>query len=73
MLNDQAGSILISILLGLGLAAVFRKACTGANCVVVRPPDMKEVNKYVYKLDESCYKYTPKPIPCPRGGATAAS
>jgi hypothetical protein len=52
------------VILGLGLAAMFRRACTGDGCIVVKPPDHKEVAENVYKIEKSCYKYTPNVIPC---------
>jgi hypothetical protein len=68
MLNDTAGSIIISVILGLGLAAVFRRACRGDNCVVIKAPSMKEVSESVYRLDDACYKYTPEVVACPLAG-----
>jgi hypothetical protein len=65
MLNDTGGSIIISIILGLGLAAMFRRACRGDNCMIIKAPSSKEVSKYVYRLDDACYKYTPEVVDCP--------
>ena len=64
MLSDKFGSILISVLLGLGLAALFRRVCSGDGCVVVKAPSEKEIRDFVYKVDASCYKYTPNAVPC---------
>ena len=66
VMNSNGGSILISVLLGLGLAAMFRKACSGDGCVVIKSPNLAEVQKHVYKVESDCYKYTPEVIPCPR-------
>ena len=62
--GSDVGAILISILLGLGLAALFRKACSDGRCVVVQGPDPREVSKNVYKVAEDCYTYTPYVAPC---------
>ena len=67
MLRDKFGSIMISVILGLGLAAMFRRACSGDGCIVVKPPNHKEIDEYVYKIDKSCFKYTPNLVPCRRG------
>ncbi len=64
MLSDKFGSILISVILGLGLAALFRRVCSGDGCVVVKAPSEKEIRDFVYKVDTSCYKYTPNAVPC---------
>lgn len=59
VMQSDAGAILVSILLGMGLAALFQRACSGASCVVLRAPNPNEVAKHVYKVQEDCYKYTP--------------
>lgn len=66
VMSSNGGSILISVLLGLGLAAMFRKACSGDGCVVIKSPNLGEVQKHLYKVESDCYKYTPEVIPCPR-------
>lgn len=63
-LNTRLGATLISVLLGLGLASLFRKACKGNGCVVVQAPDAEEVKQSVYRLGGECYKYTPHIVPC---------
>lgn len=63
-LEQPFGQIVISIILGLGLATVFQKVCKGQNCIVMQSPDMKEINKYYYKIDSDCYKYKPYVTAC---------
>jgi hypothetical protein len=63
-LKTNFGGILLSIILGLGLAALFRQACKGDNCIVVNGPKVSEVQKYYYKLDDDCFKYTPYATKC---------
>lgn len=64
LLDNPTGKIIISVILGLGLATVFRKVCQGQNCVVFQSPDLKEVEKHYYKVDEDCFKYTPYASAC---------
>lgn len=63
-MNSKYGPIVISVLLGLGLAAMFRRVCRGDGCVVVKAPDLKEVQDSVYRYGDACYKYTPHATPC---------
>jgi hypothetical protein len=63
-LNTEFGCIILSVILGLGLAALFRQACKGNNCLVVNGPKVSEIQKYYYKLDEDCFKYTPYVTKC---------
>lgn len=72
-LDSKVGQIILSIILGLGLAAVFRKVCKDNNCVVIEGPKVSDVNKYYYKLEENCYKYTPYVTSCSTNSSNSAT
>jgi hypothetical protein len=57
LLNSPMGKIFISILLGLGLATMFRTVCEGKNCIKFVGPVISEVDGKIYKHGEKCYKY----------------
>lgn len=61
---DPSGQMLISAVFGLALAFMFRKACKGEHCIVVTPPPMEDIEKYVYTIDGVCYRYVPKVSEC---------
>jgi len=63
-LDTEFGYILISILLGFGLAALFRTACKDGKCMVIASPPVEETSKFYYKVDDDCYKYTPVATKC---------
>jgi hypothetical protein len=67
VMNDRMGSVIISVILGLGLAALFRRACSGGSCVVIKAPNREDLKKYVYKVDDDCFKYTPYVVACRDG------
>ncbi len=72
--RDQTGSILISVILGLGLAALFRSTCRGSGCVIVRAPDLADVRQHTYRVSaDACYRYTPEVVPCQRAAASASA
>jgi hypothetical protein len=58
LLNTQMGVFFISLLLGLGLAALFRKACNDKNCIIFNGPIISEFDGKIYKYDDKCYKYS---------------
>ena len=64
LLNTEVGQRIVSIILGLGLASMFRKVCSNNNCLVIKGPKIVDMDKY-YKIDKKCYKYNPYPINCP--------
>ena len=64
LLNTQLGQVFISILLGLGLAMIFRKVCKDKNCVQFKGPILSDMEGKIYKHGEKCYRYTTEPGKC---------
>ena len=55
--NEKYNTILISILWGLGISALFRKICKSKNCVVIQTPSNFDINnKIIKKSNGKCYK-----------------
>jgi hypothetical protein len=63
--TDQ-GKIIMSILLGFGLATVFRETCKGKNCVIEKAPPLEEIEGKIYQEGDKCYKFTLKQTKCDR-------
>lgn len=64
ILNTETGKIVISILLGLGLATLFQRVCNDKNCILFHGPVISEFDNKIYKIGEKCYQYTAKPDIC---------
>jgi hypothetical protein len=64
LLNTPIGIAFISILLGIGLATLFRKVCNDKNCIVFNGPVLNTVTDKTYKFGEKCYKYDIEPAKC---------
>ena len=64
LLHTELGQTFISILLGLGLATLFRKACTDKNCLQFNGPIISEIENKVFKHDNKCYKYNSYTTKC---------
>jgi hypothetical protein len=64
LLNTDLGRVIISILLGIGLATLFRRACTEKNCIEFNGPVINEVDGKTYKFGEACYLYKMVPTKC---------
>lgn len=56
---------LISVLLGFGLAAIFRPVCKGPDCLIIRGPPVNEIRGSVYQFGTKCIEFVPKPVACP--------
>lgn len=58
LLSTREGKIILSIIWGLGLSALFRRACKGRTCIIIKGPKPVDMNNKIYKFDNKCYKYT---------------
>lgn len=65
IMKSPGGIILISVVLGLGLATLFQRACKSRECIVVRAPDPQTIVKNIYRNKEDCYVYKPDLVECP--------
>lgn len=64
LLYSRVGKIIISILLGLGLATLFRKACNKRSCLVFQAPSLNKIKEQVFKYEGKCYKFNSKAESC---------
>lgn len=64
LLYTDFGKIIISILLGLGLASLFRRSCADRKCLKFIGPPIQEVNGQIYEFDKQCYMFKPKASKC---------
>jgi hypothetical protein len=64
LLNNKMGKYIISFLLGLGLASLFRVACKDKNCVLLKSHNDDEFNKKIYKIDNKCYRFNQVSTKC---------
>jgi len=59
-------STVISVLLGFGLAAIFRPLCKGPDCLVMRGPPVHDINTNVYQFGTKCVEFKAKAMECPK-------
>ena len=57
LIYGDVGRIVVSIILGLGLATLFRKVCKDRDCIIFRAPDIKKIKNQIFKFDKKCYKF----------------
>ena len=53
-IGSKTGVFILSVILGLGLACIFKMSCDGNNCTVFQPPDYSE--KKIIKYNNKCYE-----------------
>jgi hypothetical protein len=64
LLYTDLGRIIISIILGLGLATLFRKICTDKSCLRFNGPIISDLEGKTYKHGDKCYKYSANTDKC---------
>lgn len=64
LLNTPLGRVLMSIVLGLGLATMFRHVCNGKNCINFNGPVISELDGKIYKFSDVCYENKIKSAKC---------
>ena len=47
LLYGDVSKIFISVLLGLGLATLFRKVCKDRDCIIFRAPHLNKIQKFL--------------------------
>lgn len=62
--HTETGKIIMSILLGLGLASLFRTVCKDKNCLIFHAPPLDQINNKIYKSGNKCVTYKPIATKC---------
>jgi hypothetical protein len=62
--KNETGKVIMSVLLGLGLATLFRHACKGDDCLIRHAAPIEEIDGQVYRFDKKCYKFNKNPVNC---------
>lgn len=62
--HSSTGKIIMSILLGFGLATFFREVCKGKECLEFYAPSLDQIKDKIYKVDNKCFNYVPKLTKC---------
>jgi hypothetical protein len=63
-IHSSTGKYLMSIILGLGLATLFRSVCQGNKCNIIKAPPLEEIDGQIYKYEKKCFKIETNPIQC---------
>lgn len=64
ILHSNLSRYIVSIILGLGLASLFRKACKERNCLVFKGPNIEKLKDNIYKYESKCYKFKENTSKC---------
>lgn len=62
--KSKAGRIVMSAILGIGLAGLFRASCRDLSCFSFRAPAWEDTVNAVHRYGSHCYKFKPRAGPC---------
>jgi hypothetical protein len=62
--HTETGKYIMSILLGLGLASLFRAVCKGKGCLQFKAAPLNDFKDKIYKDNNKCVKYSPVATKC---------
>ena len=71
IINSERGKILFSIILGFGLATLFRKSCESNNCLIFKIPKIEKIQDKIFKHNDKCYNFTQSSISCTKLGSNS--
>ena len=57
LLYNPYSSIIISMILGFGLATLYRKSCSLRGCYEFKGPSMEKIEGKIFKMNDKCYEY----------------
>lgn len=64
LLETHAGQVIFSLILGLGLAALFQRVCKDGHCIIIQGPPLDEVENKIFKQENKCYRYRAESTSC---------
>ena len=62
--HTVTGKIIMSILLGFGLASLFRTVCKDKDCLLFYAPPLDKIEDKIYKTKDKCVKFLPISTKC---------
>jgi hypothetical protein len=62
--HTETGKIIMSILLGFGLASLFRTVCKDNNCHIFHAAPLDDFKDKIYRNNGKCVKYNPTATKC---------
>ena len=63
-IHTETGKIIMSILLGFGLASLFRRVCKDKECLHFYAPSLDKIENKIYNSSGKCVKYIPVSSKC---------
>lgn len=63
-IHTPQGKYVMSIILGIGLASLFRISCKGKECKIEKAPPLEEIDDKTYRYNGKCYTMSKSAVKC---------
>lgn len=64
LMYSDTGRVILSVVLGLGIACLFQKVCKDKECIRFSGPVIQQIDGKVFEYDDKCYQYNARPVQC---------
>ena len=68
LIYSKYGKILLSVILGIGLASLFNISCNERSCYRYIAPDTNKIEQAIWQYNNQCYKYSLETTTCKTNG-----
>ena len=68
--HTERGKIIMSIILGFGLASLFRTVCKDKNCLIFHAPPLDDFRDKIYKNGNKCFQFKAVATKCSSNSKT---
>jgi len=65
--HTKTGKIIMSIIIGLGVASLFRKVCKKYSCIELYAVPFKQIEGKIFQIGDRCVKYKYETAKCENG------
>lgn len=63
-IHSKSGKIVISLVLGFGLATLFRKVCHDRTCLHFSAVSNDKIKNKIFKFNNKCYTFKENAVSC---------
>jgi len=64
LLSNDFGCNVISCILGLGLASLFKKICVDDNCLIIKSSSDWDIENKIFQNNNKCFKFKTERTKC---------
>jgi len=64
LFKSKESKIVLGIIWGIGLACIFRSACSSSGCIIYKAPEPSLIHKKIYQKEDKCYEYKTQNTEC---------